>query len=644
VLFSSVEIALADRTKGILSGGFLVSPVSGAIDVSLFLCTIFLSNAAIASFSLQLALWCADWRRWSPPRALAFALLVAFGPIFAIDALWHELSKYFGDAIDFYILRAIGGGAVSEMLVQARGHIVWLIWFCLGILLAFLITSAVIHLFSKWFRIPIWPMGRRSRIVLTCGFIAGSLALTAGATRKTQEMNRAVRRFPASYAFYRVMEYATDWDRDGTGLFSVPPDPDPWKAEICSYALDLPGNGIDENGILGDLPRRALLQRAEVPKAPMFRRRPHFVLLVLESFRSDLLYRKVQGKEVTPHLNRLAAEGVAARWAYSHNAFTVGSLEALFLGSFLHPPGPGSLVDDFNANGYQTACFSGQDESFGGIEKAVGFERVNHFYDARRDIDRRSSIFTTPASLTLPGVVVLERFREFLEERKGAARPLFVYINLQDAHFPYHHYAIKPLLTKSPLSRSEIKPENRKRVFQTYLNTVANVDAVVGEIMALVEGALQGEVALLAVADHGQSLFDDGFLGHGHHLTDTQTRIPLIVKGFPARIEEPIGLDEIRGMIHRALAFPREKDRRPVRIEVEGKRVFQYIGTVCRPARIGWVGRDERWTVDLQRSLERKDSGPWWRLGTDRDTGTFRDLVHYWEALQLLHLQSKSED
>jgi hypothetical protein len=240
--------------------------------------------------------------------------------------------------------------------------------------------------------------------------------------------------------------------------------------------------------------------------------------------------------------------------------------------------------------------------------------------------------------LIVPGEVVLDRLAGFLEERGGEPRPLFLYINFQDTHFPYHNYAMKPLLMEKPLARWEIKPENRERLFQTYLNAAANVDGFVGALLKMIDEALEGEVAILVTADHGESLFDGGFLGHGHHLNDIQTRIPLIARGFPARIEEPLGSDEIRLMIHQALSLPPGVDRRPERVEVQGKVVFQYIGPLTRPSRVAWVsGGGERWTVDLRHLVGRRNDGPWQELDQGPDSEVFRDLVHYWEALQLLH-------
>ena len=103
-------------------------------------------------------------------------------------------------------------------------------------------------------------------------------------------------------------------------------------------------------------------------------------------------WRRVDGQPVTPVLDELRAGG-SRRYAYSHNGYTVQSRHHIFAGSVAGLRGATTLIDDFNATGYETAYFSGQDESFGGADVDVGFARASVSYDARQDRDRRYSTF-----------------------------------------------------------------------------------------------------------------------------------------------------------------------------------------------------------------------------------------------------------
>ena len=62
-------------------------------------------------------------------------------------------------------------------------------------------------------------------------------------------------------------------------------------------------------------------------------------------------------------------------------------------------------------------------------------------------------------------------------------------------------------------------------------------------------GVLDEHASIVVTADHGESLFDDGFLGHGHMLNDQQTRIPFILSDRASPIPAVIGLDDMRALI-----------------------------------------------------------------------------------------------
>ena len=55
-------------------------------------------------------------------------------------------------------------------------------------------------------------------------------------------------------------------------------------------------------------------------------------------------------------------------------------------------------------------------------------------------------------------------------------------------------------------------------------------DAALGKIIeALKKKGVYKDTLILVLGDHGESLFDDGHLGHGFSLNEIQTRIPLII-------------------------------------------------------------------------------------------------------------------
>ncbi len=634
-LVTGMEFFIVNRKNGILTGGFLAEPIKSGFEISLLVLTVLIANAAVVSSILLPVYMLAKRMKWPLQVTMTLCMFFGFMPVILTDFLWYQISKYFGNTVSFFLLKTLSNDSFLTMVVQSQNHLFWLI---IGIVSAFFFTSVCVRFWLIFCKKNMISLKKRGGLFVL-GLMVCAMVMVAATALKNDQLNASLVKFPASRIMLNVLGSVTDWDRDGYSLFGIPRDHGTWNSSIYPYAIDIPGNGVDENGIMGDLPASSILSEKEVP-LPRFKQRPNLVIFVLESCRADVIFKKVKGQEITPNINRLAEQGVFAKRAFCHNGYTIGGLNAIFCGDPLNRIASSqSLFDDFKANGYETACFSGENEAFGAIEKTTGMERVDFFYDARQDKKDRSYPFASAASLTVPGKIVHKRLASFLEQRRDKDRPLFLYVNLQDAHFPYHHYAMEPILTKSLIARSEIRPKNSKAVELTYLNAIANVDAVLNKMLTTLEKEIQGELAVIVVADHGESLFDHGFLGHGHTLNDIQTHIPLIVKGIPAVIEEPFGQTDIRTMILKALSLPPAAGRKPRRIDVAGKKVFQYIGTIARPLKIGWVDFDNRWSIDLRNFQKSFNNEPWKKQYTGTDTTEFSSLIYHWESLQQLSLK-----
>ncbi len=86
------------------------------------------------------------------------------------------------------------------------------------------------------------------------------------------------------------------------------------------------------------------------------------------------------------------------------------------------------------------------------------------------------------------------------------------------------------ILSKGPISRSNISKDNEIHLRETYWNAIHYADWLVGQVIErLKKLGVYNNTVVLVTADHGESLFDDDFLGHGHFINQQQTHIPLIV-------------------------------------------------------------------------------------------------------------------
>ena len=93
------------------------------------------------------------------------------------------------------------------------------------------------------------------------------------------------------------------------------------------------------------------------------------------------------------------------------------------------------------------------------------------------------------------------------------------------------------------------------------------------------------QTLVIVIADHGESLFDDRFLGHGHALNQSQTRIPLIVNLPGVEVHSAVGQIDVADLLMR-LATNRFKNADWNRKE---NPVLQLVGSLDNPQLIGTV-------------------------------------------------------
>jgi len=615
-LISAVDAALIQRKRGIFTGGFLAADQLDRLSerVAFALLSV-LSDAALASVLIVVAYALARRLGLRTTAARTLAVSCAAAPFLIADAFSYEMFRYLGDAFDLGLMFDLTGRSTGEILAVSSGHLMARFASVMIGAAGIAVLTLVVQRF----------FGGASTAVRTPWLLPAALLVVGGGAHLTARLqvpalDEALRRKPSGEVFGWAAESLTDFDRDGYGMLGRPPDPAPFDSSVYPYAIDWPGNGIDEDGIGGDL--RPSAPYVEGGGPIRWRQRPPVVLIVLESFRADAVGARVNGRTVTPALDRLAAAGVSSSRAFSHNGYTAQSRFHLLTGSLAGLRGGTSLIDDFKFNGYDVGYISGQDDSFGGREFAVGMERADVAFDARSAPQLRYSTFSTAGSLAVPAAVVEDQIARFLA-RRDRAKPLFLYVNLHDTHFPYHHDGIEPLVSNVVLRPSDITPERASELRQVYLNTAANVDAAIGRILDAVQAHLGTAPGVIVTGDHGESLFDEGFLGHGYALNDAQTRVPLIVANLPLTIEEPFGQADLRDMIGSALEREATPGLPPVITASPSKAVFQYLGLLDRPRAIATVQGNSRASIDL-RSL-RRETG----------SGPQVDLIHRWESMIL---------
>jgi len=592
-LVSAIELGIADRKYGVFSGGFGQLNAVDTLPEGL----LFLTAYGVSQLAMVLVFWsaCASLSRriGRSAGALNFAFLFG-GSVLAALVARYQLHSYFSDAVDFALLKNLGGGSVKDALLFAKNEI------ALG-LVGLGLVLAIWWLILKLLRSLLRREGPEPAAEPRWKWAGAACALWLIALvvvpRSAEDPARGLERMLGWSAAEQLVAAVTDFDSDGYGLVGLSVDAHPFDATRHPLALDIPGNGIDEDGYSGDLVLVPVPQPR--PETIVPAGAPNVILVVMESTRGEVLGKRIDGRLVAPNLNALASEGAGITPTYSQVAFTTASLKSVFAGDLAPSRGAPSLFTELKRSGYRISVFSGQAEDFGDISATVGMRsNADLFFDAQRLRDKRAFSFAAQGSLKIDEFVLLDEFDRHFGRREDWNRPQFVYMNLQAPHFPYDHQGVAHRFAHPPIARSQIDAAHREQVERTYWNAVAHSDAALGALIARLKAlGVWDNTVLFVTGDHGEALFEDGFLGHGHIINERQYATFLAANRPLPGVHGPLAISDYRGLLLDLLTGHRPTSPR--------FRPFMHIGDLDRPTSIGMAGT-EFGIVTLQ--LERGDA------------------------------------
>ncbi len=243
------------------------------------------------------------------------------------------------------------------------------------------------------------------------------------------------------------------------------------------------------------------------------------VLITIDTLRADRLGCYGYADIETPHLDRLATEGILFENALTTVPFTLPAHSSIMTG--VYPPVHGvrenvgyalderlpTLAEDLSAAGRRTGGFISAFVLDGrwGIDR--GFDR---YYDEFKVQDMG---MLNMGSVQRSGTETIEQAEAWLDEAAGS--PFFLWLHLFEPHDPYE--APEPFAARYP-----------KRPYDA---EVAYADSLVGRLREMLEGRnLLDRTLLVVTGDHGEGLGDHGEYFHGFFVYDSTVRVPLIVR------------------------------------------------------------------------------------------------------------------
>jgi arylsulfatase A-like enzyme len=251
------------------------------------------------------------------------------------------------------------------------------------------------------------------------------------------------------------------------------------------------------------------------------------VVLTIDTLRADHLSSYGYRRPTTPNIDRLLASGVRFTQARTVEPLTNPALCSMFTSLYPHEHGATrnglrlrpdlpSAARILARRGYRTAAFVGNWTLKNRIS-GLGdhFEQYGEIFTRKRWLGMFKGE-STAEDLTDAALAWLE------ETRESPRRPFLLWVHYVEPHAPYRlqEEFARPLGV--PI-RGEVSRQDR------YDTEVAFVDHHLGRLLAAFERdpVLKANTLFVFAADHGESLGEHGYWGHGRNLYEPTLRIPL---------------------------------------------------------------------------------------------------------------------
>ena len=316
---------------------------------------------------------------------------------------------------------------------------------------------------------------------------------------------------------------ATDRDGDGASALFGGGDCDDTDPRRSPTAVDIPGNGIDEDCSGADLP----LPRQPPPAARAARAVAHanrnLLLITVDTLRIDLGFMGYP-RPVSPNLDALAARSTVFERAYSMASYTGKSVGPTMIGRY-----PSECARDgghFNVYGPTNTFLAERLQN-------AGFHTMgaaSHWYFKPRyglaqgmDVWDLSALPTDSegdADSSVTSEALSDTAIALLSAPENVDKRFFLWLHYFDPHAPYVPHAGAPDFRAG--AKSWGKP--------LYDGEVWFTDHHIGRVLDYVASQPWGARTVIAVtSDHGEAFDEHGMSWHGVDLWEPLVRVPLVI-------------------------------------------------------------------------------------------------------------------
>jgi len=263
---------------------------------------------------------------------------------------------------------------------------------------------------------------------------------------------------------------------------------------------------------------------------PSGRRLPNVLIVTVDTLRADHLGAYGYKRNTSPTLDELMRGGVRFTQARTIEPLTGPALCSMLTSRYPHEHGASrnglrlrsgmaSLPKALQAHGYRTSAFVG---NWTLRDKLSGLAEHFEFYE--EILSRRRWFGLAKGEATAEDLN--DAFTDWIGDHSArhADRPFMAWVHYVEPHAPYRNH--KEFHRQLGFNRGQDLGATER-----YDTEIAAVDAAIGELLAIAGKKIDLDETLIVFAsDHGESLGEHGYWGHGRHLYEPTLHIPMAIR------------------------------------------------------------------------------------------------------------------